>query len=68
MVGEALTRIEGIAGQLFEHKEQIDGKSSTWTNPVIRPDWKTLVSTKKGGVSTIPSEEGLHALACAVGG
>ena len=64
MVGEGFSRIGGAAGQLARHEAITTGKQASSTLQPILPDWKTLVSTKGG---TVSSEEGLYALACAGG-
>ena len=64
MVGEGFSRIGGATGQVAPLEAITAGKQAPSTHQPILPDWKTLVSTRGG---TVSSEEGLYALACAVG-
>lgn len=64
MVGEGFSRIGRAASQLATLEAITTGKQASSTPQPILPDWKTLVSTQGG---TVSSEEGLYALACAVG-
>jgi hypothetical protein len=64
MVGEGCSRIGGAAIQLAQLEAITAGKQASSTPQPILPDWKTLVSTQGG---TVSSEEGLYALACAGG-
>jgi hypothetical protein len=64
MVGESFSQRGVIAEQPVEIKALTAEKQSTYTPHVILPDWKALISTKNG---TVSSEEGLYALACAGG-
>lgn len=64
MVGEGCSRTGGAAGQAAS-LEAITARTQASSMPQpILPDWKTLVSARGG---TVSSEEGLYALACAVG-
>jgi hypothetical protein len=64
MVGEGFSRIGGAAGQNATIEPLTAGEKAFSTPQPILPDWKSLVSTKGG---TVSSEEGLYALACAGG-
>ena len=64
MVGEGFSRIGGAAGQVAELEALTAQKQASSMPQPILPDWRTLISTKTG---TVSSEEGLYALACAVG-
>jgi len=64
MVGEGCSLLGGAAGQVARREAITAGKQAFSTPQPIMPDWKTLVSTQGG---TVSSEEGLYALACAVG-
>ena len=64
MVGEGFSRIGGAASQVARLEAITVGKQAASTPQPILPDWRTLISTKTG---TVSSEEGLYALACAVG-
>jgi len=64
MVGEGFPQIGGAASQVATLEAITAGKQASSTLQPIIPDWKTLVSTQGG---TVSSEEGLYALACAVG-
>ena len=65
MVGEGCSWLEGPTSQVASPETVTTGKqaASLMPQPIV-PDWKSLVSTQSGVVST---EEGLYALACAVG-
>ena len=64
MVGEGFSRIGGAVSQVATLEAIPVGKQASSTPQPILPDWKTLVSTSGG---TVSSEEGLYALACAMG-
>jgi hypothetical protein len=64
MVGEGFSPIGGAASQTATPETITAGKQASSTPQPILPDWRTLVSTQGG---TVSSEEGLYALACAVG-
>jgi hypothetical protein len=64
MVGEGFSQKGDIANQVVEVEYSNIRKQTSFTYKKILPDWKTLISTKD---ETISSEEGLYALACAVG-
>jgi hypothetical protein len=62
MVGEGVPKKWGMCNDLGEVSDVTRRDIKQATHQVLLPDWKTLVSTKNG---TISSEEGLYALACA---
>jgi hypothetical protein len=64
MVGEGFSRSGGAVGQMARLEALTTGNEASLPPQPILPDWKTLVSTTKG---TISSEGGLYALACAGG-
>jgi hypothetical protein len=64
MVGEACFRLEGPTSQVARPESITAWKQDFFMPQPIVPEWKSLVSTQGGTVST---EEGLYALACAVG-
>jgi len=64
MVGEGFSQRGVIADRPVEISAVTTQEQYTYTIQSIMPDWKTLVSTKNG---TVSSEEGLYALACAGG-
>ena len=64
MVGEGCSRLGGATSQAARLETITAGKQASLMPQPILPDWKSLVSTHGGTVST---EEGLYALACAVG-
>lgn len=64
MVGEGVPKREDRVAQVAEPEALTFGTQASSTPQLILPDWKTLVSTRG---ATLSSEEGLYALACAVG-
>jgi hypothetical protein len=62
MVGEGCSRKWHVLSCSVEVNGVSDRNNNNFSNASIAPDWKALVSTKNG---TISSEEGLYALACA---
>ena len=64
MVGEGVPRIEGGVGLVTGVGAGASEPQASSTPQLILPDWKTLISTRD---ATLSSEEGLYALACAVG-
>jgi hypothetical protein len=64
MVGESFSQRGVIAEQPVEINAITAQKQYIYMTHVILPDWKTLISTKNG---TLSSEGGLYALACAGG-
>jgi|CXWL01.1.fsa_nt_gi Tfp pilus assembly PilM family ATPase len=64
MVGEGCSRKWPAFNGTVEVNDISDRYKVYFSNHSILPDWKTLVSTNHG---TISSEEGLYALACAGG-
>jgi hypothetical protein len=64
MVGEGSSQ----KGMIYENMADVSSvttrKQEYISHPTVLPDWKTIVSTKHG---TISSERGLYALACAGG-
>jgi hypothetical protein len=64
MVGEGFSQ-RGAITDLSVEVASVTAQQQTYLmNQPILPDWKTLVSTKSG---TVSSEAGLYALACAGG-
>lgn len=64
MVGEGWSKIDGATSQVAEREAIRIGTQASSTPQLILPDWKALVSMRG---MTVSSEEGLYALACAVG-
>ena len=64
MVGEGVPRIEGGVGPVTGCGASASETEASSIPELILPDWKTLVSVQG---ATLSSEEGLYALACAVG-
>ncbi len=64
MVGEGCSWLGGATRQAALPETITAGEQAFVIPQPIVPDWKSLVSTRGGAVST---EEGLYALACAVG-
>ena len=64
MVGEGFSQRGVVSEQAVEVSPVTTQKQLNLMPRSIRPDWKALVSTKHG---TISSERGLYALACAGG-
>jgi hypothetical protein len=64
MVGEDFSQRGPVHNNSVDVTHITTQKNECLIDNLVLPDWKALVSTKSGTVST---EEGLYALACAVG-